>query len=120
MADDSKQKGAGASAPAASWTPKIGEHVFITETDKKHADQPVVSLLLVTNIGSTTAAKMDAKGKVVTEDKEFPIAGGKKVTRTVAVLETVPTFDGVLFSAQRQLPEPRRGVLIGALSPLEA
>ena len=110
-------------APAAKvpvFSPKVGALVQITETDKKHADQPVVSLLLVTAVGSTTAAKIDPKTKkTVTEDKEFTTGNGK-VVRTVAVLETVETFDGILFSAQRQLPEPRRGVLIDALSPLEA
>ncbi len=105
----------------APWAPKLGDLVKITEVDKKHADQPVVSLLMVTAVGSTTAAKVDPKTKkTVTEEKEFPIAGGKKVTRTVAVLETISTYDGVLFTAQRQLPEPRKGVLLAALSPLEA
>ena len=116
MADEQKTAAPG----APSFDPKVGDIVKITETDKKHADQPVVSLLLVTNVGSTTAAKIDPKTKkTVTEDKEFTTGNGK-VVRTVAVLETVETFDGILFSAQRQLPEPRRGVLIDALSPLEA
>ncbi len=103
------------------YAPKVGQMVLITEVDKKHADQPVVSLFLVTAIGSNTVGKVDPKTKrAVTEEKSFPVSGGKTVTRTIAVLETVATYDGVLFSALRQLPEPRRGILAAALSPLEA
>ncbi len=125
MAEDKKaasaQKADAEDKKAASaFDPKVGQMVQITEVDKKHAGQEIVSVLLITAVGETTAAKIDEKTKkVVTEDKEFPTGKGK-VTRTVAVLETIKTYDGVLFSAQRQLPEPRRGVLAAVLSPLEA
>lgn len=106
-------------AKGKAWAPKRGETVNIAEIDKKHGGQSVISLFLITAVGDTMGPKVDKNGKTVTQEKEFPTGKGK-VTRTVAVMETIHTYDGVLFTALRQLPEPRRGVLVAALSPLEA
>ena len=92
---------------------------LLSEADPKKKDNPPsISLFLVTELGTIEAPKLDDKGKTMTEDKEFKVGSGATVIRTVAVLEKTQVFHGISFSAQKQLPEPRRGVKIAALSQL--
>lgn len=110
------------SAPTGSpaWTPKIGGFVLLTEQDPKKRDvPPTVTLFLITEVGSAIAAKRDAKGQVVTESVEMKVGDSKKMV-VRAVTETVSTYGGIILSAQKQFTEPRRGVLVEALSKLEA
>ena len=127
-ADDSKapdQGAEGAEAPAAPaaevLAPKIGQFYKLTEVGTAGSQKGIVStnLFLVTEVGSTTGPKRDAKGAVITKKVSVKFGDG---TRDVdqAVLETVPVFGGVIISAQEQFPRPKRGILLEALSPLEA
>ena len=110
MADENKK----------AWAPKVGQFCRLTEQDPKKRDvPPSVHLFLVTEVGSAVSAKTGKDGKVVTKEQEFKVSGGKTITRTIAVTEEVANYGGVIFSAQRQLTEPRRGVMADSLSPLE-
>ena len=105
---------------ASAWPLKIGSMCLLSEADPKKKDNPPsISLFLVTELGTVEAPKLDEKGKTVTEDKEFKVGSGATVIRTVAVLEKTQVFHGISFSAQKQLPEPRRGIKIAALTPIQ-
>ena len=113
-----KTDSSSAPAPGSAWAPKVGGFAQFTEVDQK-TKSTRVCLIVVTAIGSQTAPQLDDKGKPVLETVNLPVSGGKTVARTRNVMTTVATYDGILLDANRQLTEPRKGVLIGALSPLE-
>lgn len=119
MADSNPTPPAQAAKPA--FAPKIGSFCYLTEQDPKKRDvPPSVSLFLVTAVGSASAAKRDAKGQVITKQVQMPVGPDKQMKMvTVADVETVSTYNGLSISAEKQFTEPRRGVLIDALSPLE-
>jgi len=114
-----------AAAPAApAWAPKRGELVDLTETEPR-TKKVSTELFLITGTSTARGPQRDAKGAVVTETVPLPVGpildDGKKATKMItrAVLEDVTTFSGIILSAERQFPVPKRGVSIAALSPLE-
>ena len=114
-------KDSAGTSQGSAWTPKVGQFCFLTETDTKKKVS-ITTLFLVTEIGSQTAPKVDDKGKPVLETVDLPAtnAPGGKVKRTRNVLETVANYSGISFSANQQFSVPKKNVLIGALSQLEA
>jgi hypothetical protein len=117
------QDDGGASTPAAApaFSPKVGQFVQLTETITQGSQKgtTVTNLFLISEIGQSTGPKKDAKGNIVTEKATVKFGDGQKeITR--AVMQTVPIFGGIVISAQQQFTTPRRGVLLEALSPLEA
>lgn len=110
-----------APAPAPVFLPKVGDSVMYTETIAQGPQKGVTktNLFIVTEVGQTTGPKKDEKGAIVTEKATVKYGDGtKEIVR--AVMETVPVFGGVIMSAQMQFPTPKRGVLLGDLSALEA
>lgn len=121
--DDKNQIQGTAEAPATAAAPafKVGQFATITETIAQGPQKGIVvtNLFLISEVGTTTGAKRDEKGNVITKKAMVKFGDGEREV-TQAVMETVPVFGGIIISAQAQFTTPRRGVQLGNLSALEA
>ena len=116
--DDSTETAPPAAVPAApAWAPKVADFVYLTETDGR-TKKVTTNLFLITGSSIARGPKRDEKGNVIVAPKQMKVGTETRMINQT-VLEDIQTFEGLVLSAQMQFTVPKRGILIGALSPLE-
>ena len=111
-------------APAApKWTPKIGQLVLYTfsekvRTPKGSEDVAKTYPLIVTGQVVVQAPEKDDKGNIVPVSTDVKV-GKTTITRQVPKWVDTVLYEGLYFSANMQFPVPKKGIQLSELAPVE-
>ncbi len=100
------------------WVPKQYQIVRLSEFDKR-SKAIVFYPFLIDTITDSEAPKKDSKGNPIIETVKVNTTAKGAINVTRQVMEKTKLYSGTIFGSWMQFSQPRRGVKLADISPVE-